>query len=241
MTNQWTRWPLAAAAAVACACSEPAVEARSAHDRAREVMLEQDLKARDISDARVLAAMAKVPRHEFVPEHLRDQAYEDHPLPIGFDQTISQPYVVAFMTQSLGLEGNEKVLEIGTGSGYQAAVLAECAREVFSIEIVEPLAQRAGEVLGRLGYRNVHLRAGDGYRGWPDEAPFDAIMVTAAPEHVPQPLLDQLAVGGRLVIPVGRFDQDLLLIERTPQGLAERRILPVRFVPMTGEAQQRGR
>lgn len=202
-------------------------------------MVDEQLAAQGLRDARVLAAMRKIERERFVPAALRDRAYDDSPLPIGLDQTISQPFIVAFMTQALELRGDERVLEIGTGSGYQAAVLAECAREVYSIEIVEPLAQRAKQVLESLGYSNVHLRTGDGYKGWPEAAPFDAIMVTAAPDHVPQPLIDQLAVGGRLVIPVGDFEQQLLLLERTSSGVVQRSILPVRFVPMTGEAERR--
>jgi protein-L-isoaspartate(D-aspartate) O-methyltransferase len=202
-------------------------------------MVDRQLAGRDISDRRVLAALGKVPRHRFVPAHLLSQAYADYPLPIGHEQTISQPYVVAFMSQALRLEGDERVLEIGTGSGYQAAVLGELAREVYTIEIVEPLAQRATSLLAELGYDNVHVRAGDGYRGWPEHAPFDAIMVTAAPDHVPQPLVDQLAPGGRMIIPVGAISQDLVLIERTARGVTRRQVLPVRFVPMTGEAERR--
>jgi protein-L-isoaspartate(D-aspartate) O-methyltransferase len=189
-------------------------------------------------DARALAALRAVPRHEFVPEAQREHAYEDRPLPIGHGQTISQPYIVAVMSEALELDENERVLEIGTGSGYQAAVLGELAREVYSIEIVAPLAERAKVDLARLGYDNVHVRQGDGYRGWPEQAPFDAIVVTAAPDHVPQALVDQLAVGGRLVIPVGRGVQELLRISRDEQGVHEERLLGVRFVPMTGEARE---
>lgn len=205
---------------------------------ARERMVREQIEARGVTDARVLAAMRAVPRHELVPEELRGSAYEDRPLPIGYGQTISQPYVVAFMTQALELEPGDRVLEVGTGSGYQAAVLGELAKEVYTIEIVEPLAERAAADLARLGYKNVHVRAGDGYRGWPEHAPFDAIVVTAAPERVPQPLIDQLAVGGRLVLPVGRFIQELVRITREETGLREERLLDVRFVPMTGEAQE---
>jgi protein-L-isoaspartate(D-aspartate) O-methyltransferase len=189
-------------------------------------------------DPRVMAAMARVPRHEFVPEESRERAYENRPLKIGHGQTISQPYIVAVMSEALELDENERVLEIGTGSGYQAAVLGELAREVYSIEIVAPLAERAKVDLARLGYDNVHVRQGDGYRGWPEQAPFDAIVVTAAPDHVPQALVDQLAVGGRLVIPVGRGVQELLRISRDEQGVHEERLLGVRFVPMTGEARE---
>jgi protein-L-isoaspartate(D-aspartate) O-methyltransferase len=224
-------WLLALAAA--CGSPEPRQDFQ-----AQRMRLVDDL-AREIRDPRILAALGKVPRERFVPEAQRARAYEDSALPIGLDQTISQPFVVAFMSEALRLEGGEKVLEVGTGSGYQAAVLAELAREVYSIEILEPLARRAEAVLTELGYDSVHVRVGDGYRGWPEEAPFDAIIVTAAPDHVPQPLVDQLAVGGRMVLPVGGADQELRLIERTPAGVTERRLLPVRFVPMTGEAQRR--
>jgi protein-L-isoaspartate(D-aspartate) O-methyltransferase len=164
-------------------------------------------------------------------------AYEDRPLPIGHDQTISQPFVVAYMTEQLELRGDERVLEIGTGSGYQAAVLALLVREVYSIELVKELGERARADLARLGYANVHVRVGDGYRGWPELAPFDAIIVTAAPGHVPQPLVDQLALGGRLVLPVGGFDQELLRVKRDASGLHREHLIGVRFVPMRGEAQ----
>ena len=205
---------------------------------ARERMVREQIEGRGIRDPRVLAAMAKVPRHELVPEEMRAHAYEDRPLPIGFDQTISQPFVVAYMTEQLRLRGDERVLEVGTGSGYQAAVLAELAREVYSIEIVAPLGERARADLARLGYRNVQVRVGDGYRGWPEQAPFDAIIVTAAPGHVPQPLIDQLAVGGRLVVPVGEVYQELLLLSRDADGIHEERLIDVRFVPMRGEAER---
>jgi protein-L-isoaspartate(D-aspartate) O-methyltransferase len=207
--------------------------------RQREKMVREQIEERGMRDARVLEALGAVPRHEFVPEGQRRHAYEDRPLPIGHAQTISQPYVVAVMTEVLRVGADDKVLEIGTGSGYQAAVLAKLAREVYSIEIVEPLAERARSDLKRLGYDNVHVRAGDGYQGWPEHAPFDAIIVTAAPDHVPQPLVDQLAVGGRLVIPVGRFFQELILIEKDAEGVRRQKLMGVRFVPMTGEAQER--
>jgi protein-L-isoaspartate(D-aspartate) O-methyltransferase len=208
--------------------------------KARERMVETQLRARDIDDARVLRAMRAVPRHQFVPQRLRDRAYDDTPLPIEAEQTISQPYIVALMTQLAAIAPGDEVLEIGTGSGYQAAVLAALGARVFSIEIVEQLAKSAETRLRALGYA-VTLRHGDGYAGWPSEAPFDAILVTAAPPVVPEPLKQQLAVGGRLVVPVGEAYQELLLITRTDQGYRERRVLPVRFVPMTGEAQDRGR
>lgn len=220
-------------------CASDAAPPKMSRETERMAMVAKQLAAHDITDERVLAAMRKVPREAFVPEQLAAMAYDDRPLPIGLDQTISQPFIVGFMTQALALDGSEKVLEIGTGSGYQAAVLAECAREVFSIEIVEPLAVRARATLDSLGLERIHTRIGDGYRGWPEAAPFDAIIVTAAPEHVPEPLIDQLALGGRLVIPVGRGDQELLLLERTSDGISQRSILSVRFVPMTGEAERR--
>jgi protein-L-isoaspartate(D-aspartate) O-methyltransferase len=218
------------------ACAPPATARDDASERER--MVRTQLETRDITDARVLAAMRKVPRHEFVPEGVVAHAYEDTPLPIGHDQTISQPYIVALMTQWADVQPNERVLEVGTGSGYQAAVLAEVAKDVYSIEIVEPLAREGERTLKRLGYGRVHVRQGDGYRGWPDAAPFDAIVVTAAPPKVPQPLLDQLAPGGRLVIPVGKGVQELEVHRRTDAGIRVERVAPVRFVPMTGEAQQ---
>jgi len=189
---------------------------------------------RDITNRQVLAAMASVPRHEFVPAALRSLAYGDHPLPVGFDQTISQPYIVAFMTEKLAAKPTDRVLEIGTGSGYQAAVLSVLVKEVFTIEIVEPLAQRATADLKRLGYTNVTVRAGDGYKGWPEAAPFDAIIVTCAPDHVPQPLVDQLKEVGRMIIPVGSAgNQSLYLLEKKGAKVERRAVLPVRFVPMT--------
>ncbi|MEJ5339985.1 MAG: protein-L-isoaspartate(D-aspartate) O-methyltransferase [Thermogutta sp.] len=209
---------------------------------ARQKMVQFQLRSRDISDPRVLHVMGRIPRHEFVPEDVIVEAYDDHPLPIGYHQTISQPYIVALMTQLARPQSHHRALDIGTGSGYQAAILAELCREVYSIEIVEPLAREAAERLKRLGYTNVVVKTGDGYRGWPEKAPFDVIIVAAAPDHVPQPLLDQLAVGGRLVIPVGRVEQQLLVIEKQPDGSIRREsVAPVLFVPMTGEAQRRSR
>jgi len=205
----------------------------------RDAMVRSLIASRSIDDEHVLEALRRVPRHLFVPEEYRDQAYADHALPIGERQTISQPYIVALMTEQLALRKNHKVLEIGTGSGYQAAILAELVAKVYSIEIIETLSLRAAGVLEKLGYENITLRHGDGYRGWPEEAPFDAIIVTAAPDHIPKPLLDQLKVGGRLVIPVGSFYQELIRLERTAEGFEEQRITPVRFVPMTGEAEER--
>ena len=204
----------------------------------RRRMVETQLQARDIHDPKVLAAMKRVPRHVFVPENERRYAYGDSPLPIGSGQTISQPYIVAYMTQALDLQPSDRVLEVGTGSGYQAAVLAELVNEVYTIEILPELARRAELTLMELGYTNVHVRAGDGYRGWPEHAPFDAIIVTAAPDHIPQPLIDQLEVGGKLVIPVGSWDQEMVIITRTEKGVLERHTIGVRFVPMTGEAQK---
>jgi len=209
--------------------------------RLRDRMVAEQIQGRDVSDPRVLAAMRKVPRHRFVPERLRPEAYEDHPLPIGEGQTISQPYIVALMSELLQLGGGERVLEVGTGSGYQAAVLGELAKEVYSVEILAPLARRAAATLRELGYAGVNVRAGDGYLGWPEAAPFDAIVVTAAPDHIPQPLVDQLKTGGRLVIPVGEGSQELLLCVKTPEGLLRRSIIPVRFVPLTGEEVRKKR
>lgn len=204
----------------------------------RQRMVEQQLKPRGIKDERVLAAMAKVPREEFIPVNMRADAYDDRPLPIGYDQTVSQPYVVAFMTEQLRLNPSDRVLEIGSGSGYQAAILAQLVKDVYTIEIVTPLAKTAEATLQSLGYNNVHVKVGDGYNGWPEEAPFDAIVVTCAPEKLPQPLVDQLKDGGRMVIPVGaRFAQQLYLVEKKNGQLKESATLPVRFVPMQGNAQ----
>jgi len=206
---------------------------------ARKRMVQEQLLARGLTNARVLAVMGKVPRHEFVPEKFKPQAYEDGPLPIGHGQTISQPYIVAFMTERLEPKTTDRVLEIGTGSGYQAAVLSELVAEVYTIEIVEPLAQRAEADLKRFGYKNVTVRAGDGYKGWPEAAPFDAVIVTCAPEKVPQPLVEQLKDGGRMIIPVGPiWDQELILLRKQGGRLEKRAVLPVRFVPMTGEGQR---
>lgn len=208
----------------------------------REAMVEDQLRARNITDERVLAAMSAVPRHELMPEAVRAAAYADGAQPIGFRQTISQPYIVALMTQLLDVQADARVLEIGTGSGYQAAVLAEILKggggHVFSIEIIEPLAERAKADLQRLGYSNVTVRAGDGYAGWPEEAPFDAIVVTAAPPEIPAPLVEQLRDGGRMVVPVGRGVQELVVLEKSGGKLHRRQVAPVRFVPMTGEAQR---
>ena len=198
----------------------------------RLVMVAEQIEARGIGDGRVLESMRKVPRHRFVPGHLVDSAYYDTPLPIGYGQTISQPYIVAYMTEALRVAPQHKVLEIGTGSGYQAAVLGELAKDVYTIEIVPELALQARRTLEALGYRNVHAREGDGYLGWPEAAPFDRIIVTAAPEQVPQPLVDQLAVGGRLVVPVGTFSQRMTIIEKNEKGVVRQETIPVRFVPL---------
>jgi protein-L-isoaspartate(D-aspartate) O-methyltransferase len=230
-----TRATAAVLASVLCVAADAPPDE---YARLRDRMVTTQLEARDIRDARVLATMRTVPRHEFVPHDMKARAYDDTPLPIGHRQTISQPYIVALMTELAAVDRNAKVLEIGTGSGYQAAVLADLAKEVYSIEIVEPLARRAEETLRRLGYGRVHVRAGDGYRGWPEAAPFDAILVTAAPEKVPKPLLEQLAPGGRLVVPVGEGWQMLEVHRRTDAGITVERKLPVRFVPMTGEAER---
>jgi len=206
---------------------------------ARQRMVAEQLVApgRDITNARVLAAMGRVPRHEFVPERLRRDSYRDYPLPIGHGQTISQPYIVAFMTERLEPKPTDRVLEIGTGSGYQAAVLSELVAQVYTIEIIDELAQRAAVDLKRLGYTNVHVRAGDGYLGWAEAAPFDAVIVTCAPERVPQSLIDQLKEGGRMIIPVGRAgNQELVLLHKRGGKLEQHAVLPVSFVPMTGEA-----
>ncbi len=205
--------------------------------RLRREMVRRQIEARGIRNPRVLAAMRKVPRHEFVPERVRRLAYADGPLPIGHGQTISQPYIVALMTELASPDPGDRALDIGTGSGYQAAVLAEIVEHVYSIEILEPLAEEAARRLRRLGYENVEVRCGDGYRGWPEHAPFDVIILAAAPDHIPQPLIDQLAPGGRLVLPVGEGDQELVVVTRRADGSIERRnVIPVRFVPMTGEA-----
>jgi protein-L-isoaspartate(D-aspartate) O-methyltransferase len=207
-------------------------------DAGREQMVKEQIEGRGIKDPLTLAALREVPRHEFVPEAIAGEAYGDFPLPIGHGQTISQPYIVAFMTEALGLHGGENVLEIGTGSGYQSAVLARIAGKVRTIEIVPELAEQARARLARLGYRNVEVRAGDGYRGWPEAAPFEAIIVTAAAPRIPEPLKQQLAEGGRLVVPVGEESQELIVVTRHGSAFDERRVLPVRFVPMTGAVRK---
>lgn len=200
----------------------------------RQEMVDVQLKEKGITNPDVLEAMRRVPRHRFVPQGHSEDAYGDFPLPIGLGQTISQPFIVAYMTQVLELQPSDRVLEIGTGSGYQAAILAELCQQVFTIEIVEPLGRQARETLQGLGYDNVSVRIGDGYQGWAEKAPFDAIILTAAPTHVPSPLLEQLKVGGRLILPVGDSAQRLMLYRRTKDGYSKTDLLPVAFVPMTG-------
>jgi protein-L-isoaspartate(D-aspartate) O-methyltransferase len=248
----WTRpsfLALAASLGVACGArcgAEPPAPSSSeaatpsndhdAYADARDTMVDAQIAARGVRTPRVLEAMRRVPRHRFVPHEMVPHAYEDRPLAIGHDQTISQPYIVATMSELAEIEPGDRVLEIGTGAGYQAAVLTEMGADVYTIEIVEALGREAAERLAALGYQ-VRARIGDGYRGWPEAAPFDAILVTAAPPEIPRPLEEQLAVGGCLVAPVGRASQELVVLRRTPHGIERRSILPVRFVPMTGEAQ----
>ena len=223
--------------------TENAMAITDEYTTARLRMVELQLKSpgRDITHVGVLKAMSEVPRHRFVSEERRDEAYEDRPLPIGHGQTISQPYVVAFMTEQLDPQPTDKVLEIGTGSGYQAAVLSSLVAEVYTMEIVAPLGQRARAELQRLGYGNVKVRIGDGYKGWPEAGPFDAIIVTCAPDAIPEPLVSQLKEGGRMVIPVGpAFDQMLYLLTKRGGKMERKAVLPVLFVPMTGEALRQG-
>ncbi len=202
----------------------------------REKMIENQIKTRGVKDPRVLSALLKVERHRFVPEQYANSAYSDQPLPIGEGQTISQPYIVALMTELLELKGDEKVLEIGTGSGYQAAVLAELAKTVYTIEIIEPLANKAKMKLLELGYQNIKVKAGNGYLGWPEAAPFDAIIITCAPDHIPELLIEQLKEGGRMVLPLGSGAQELKKIIKRGGTVETSDIIPVVFVPMTGEA-----
>jgi protein-L-isoaspartate(D-aspartate) O-methyltransferase len=220
---------------MACGASTEQQRSEQEMTEARQRMVAEQMRRRDIRDPRVLEVMERVPRHRFVPEAERSSAYADHPIAIGHGQTISQPYIVAFMSQALQLRPTDKVLEIGTGSGYQAAILGELAEEVYTIEIVEPLAASATRILAELGYRNVHVRAGNGYAGWPEQAPFDRIMVTAAPDSVPPALIEQLKIGGLMAIPVGTVIQELQILKKTETGMEMLQTLPVRFVPMTGK------
>jgi len=220
---------------VVMACADETTNGQVDVVAMRERMVETQIRARDVQDAAVLRAMNRVPRHLFVPDDVRPFAYEDRPLPIGRGQTISQPYIVGYMTEALQLEPSHTVLEIGTGSGYQAAVLAEIVKQVYSIEIVPDLASGARRALAQAGYRNVEVRAGNGYLGWPERAPFDRIIVTAAPPEIPQALVDQLAVGGVMVVPVGTSNQEIVVIEKTPDGVTQKRTIEVRFVPMVSK------
>lgn len=197
-----------------------------------KMMVEKQLIGRDITDRRLIRAMENTPRHLFVPKNFREYAYYDGPLSIGEEQTISQPYVVAIMTQSLKLKGDERVLEIGTGSGYQAAILSQLVDTCYTIELIESLSDRATHVLKELGYSNVVVKTGDGYQGWPEHAPFDCIIITAAPEEIPPKLVEQLKTGGRMIVPVGKFYQELKLVTKTDKGINTKSIIPVRFVPM---------
>lgn len=211
-------------------------EGQNSFTKAREEMVKTQIEARGIKDERVLKVMRAVPRHRFILPVYQKMAYSDRPLPIGYGQTISQPYIVALMTESLRLKGDEKVLEIGTGSGYQAAILAELAKEVYTIEIIPGLAKGAEKTLKKLGYENIKVKCGDGYLGWPEYTPFNAIIVTCAPDHIPQPLLDQLAEGGRMIVPVGKYPwQVLKLIQKKKGQIITTDITDVLFVPMTGE------
>lgn len=198
----------------------------------RENMVEHQIKARGIEDEAVGKAMLTVPRHRFVEPSLAHLAYADYPLPIGYNQTISQPYIVAYMTEAAQISPEDKVLEIGTGCGYQAAILGQLAKEVYTIEIIPELAERARRTLKALGYTNIHVKTGDGYQGWLEQAPYDAILVTAAPDHIPQPLLDQLAMNGKMVIPIGKWEQDMMVLTKKPEGVIEEMTIPVRFVPL---------
>lgn len=211
---------------------------REEYKKERREMVDQQIRARGIRDGAVLKAMEKVPRHKFVPESHAKFAYADTPLPIGLSQTISQPFIVAYMTEAADISKNEKVLEIGTGSGYQAAVLGEIAREVYTIEIIPELAERSSRILDELGYKSIFVKTGNGYLGLPEQAPFDAIVVTAAPDEIPQALVDQLAVNGRMIIPVGNTNQEMVVIKKTKKGVTEKRTMQVRFVPMTGKPSE---
>src|SRR5687767_7238432 len=220
---------------VVMACADAPINGQDNYEALRQRMVDTQIRARDVRDAAVLQAMARVPRHLFVPEDMKPSAYEDRPLAIGRGQTISQPYIVGYMTEALQLTPAHTVLEIGTGSGYQAAVLAEIVKQVYSIEIVPELADSARRALSAAGYRNVDVRTGNGYLGWPEHAPFDRIIVTAAPPEIPQALVDQLAVGGIMVLPVGTSHQEIVVITKTPTGATQKRTIEVRFVPMVSK------
>lgn len=228
-------WFVAALVAAGLAGGQAGIATQHDWDAERRLMVAEQLRARDITSARVLDAMRRVPRHLFVPEADRDRAYGDFPLPIGHEQTISQPYIVAFMTQALDVRPEHRVLEIGTGSGYQAAILAEIVKELYTIEIVPELGERARTTLEQLGYTNVRVKIGNGYLGWPEHAPYDRIIVTAAPDEIPPALVDQLRTGGLMAVPVGVGDQELRILRRTESGLETLDTLPVRFVPMVGK------
>ena len=230
--------------AMMAGCSPPGGQAVGAErpdwTDLRERMVRQQIETRGVKDEQVLAAMRSVPRHRFVPDDYREASYQDSPLPIGESQTISQPYIVALMSELLEVEAGDKVLEIGTGSGYQAAVLAAMGVEVYTVEIRQGLCERAKLTLAELGNDNASVRCGDGYGGWPAQAPFAGVIVTAAPDRIPEPLIDQLAVGARMVIPLGDFYHQLMVIKKTDDGVEERSVIPVRFVPMTGEIELQG-
>ena len=207
-------------------------------EKARRAMVDEQIRARGITNESVLRAMYRVPRHKFLPPTHNKYAYVDSPVTIGHEQTISQPFIVAYMTDAAEVNKKKKVLEIGTGSGYQAAILGELAKEVYTIEIIPELAEQAKQVLDELGYKNIFVRTGNGYLGWPEQAPFDAIVVTAAPPEIPQALVDQLAVGGKMVIPVGEKNQEMVVIKKTKKGVTQRKTMQVRFVPMTGKPSE---
>lgn len=237
--GRWLKVLLALLLVVAGVAGGAGVRPLDAEDlwSAQRRSMVDDLRQRGIKEPAVLEAMGKVPRHLFVPDSVRSQAYQDQPLALGAGRSIYQPYVVALMTSLLHLDKGDKVLEVGTGTGYHAAVLSRIAREVYSIEIVGPVATQASQRLRTLGYNNIEVRVGDGYQGWADKGPFDAILISAAPPHIPKPLIDQLRVGGRMVVPLGGVLQDLLVITKTEDGLERRTVIPVRLTPMTGKVR----
>jgi protein-L-isoaspartate(D-aspartate) O-methyltransferase len=224
---------------IGCAQEKKMQDQQTDYEALRHAMVKNQIIARGVKDQHVLDAMMKVPRHLFMPENDVRHAYADEPQPIGKGQTISQPYIVAFMTEQLKVDKNSRVLEIGTGSGYQAAVLSEIVDSVFTIEIIPELAKKAEILLRELHFDNVVVRQGDGYNGWPEKKPFDAIIVTAAPPNIPQPLLQQLKIGGRMVLPVGEYLQELVIVKKSDSGIDMESVLPVRFVPMTGKIQKK--